>query len=150
MVLQAEETFCRTEGEERGGLGRDVGHAMAVVPGRDVLTSTVDLQRVPLANRTTHARVGSRDVIDRRRVLIVLQLEVPRRGVIENLDLESGRWQCVVVAMMVAVLRDADVHAAVASRRETVFEPQIEVVELLTAAQPRSLLSRADQQTIHH
>ena len=68
----------------------DVGDGDSVVPREDSVAVADDFERVPFAGRACVSRVGSGDVVDRRRVLIVLEFRVFFGGIVEDLDLEAG------------------------------------------------------------
>ena len=125
VILQAQKTLQFAELDLAFvRLGGDVGDGDSVVTCRHVLSIAGDFERVPLAKWTGVARVGSGDVVDRRLVLIVLQIRVLWRSVVQDLDLESGDRLCVVLAMKVAVLGNSDVHATVAASGQKVIESQ--------------------------
>jgi len=79
------------------------------------------------------------DGVEAAGVLIGLERTVALGAVVENLYLDSS-----AVAVVGAVFRYADIDAAVAAGSQLIFEPEIEVVELLLAAEPGSFFAGAD------
>lgn len=118
----------------------------AVVHDAICCAAAVDFERVPLASGAADVLFRRRDGVDAAGKLVGLQVFVAVGGVVEDLNFGAGR--CVRASLVGTVEWHAAVHAGVAAGFQFVFEPQVEVAELVLAAQPRTFLARADQRTV--
>src|SRR5204863_2621574 len=100
-------------------------------------------ERIPFAGVFADVAGGGGDGIEAAGVLVGLDLTVTAGFVVEHLDFDAR-----AVAVVIAVLRHADIDAAVAARLELVFQSQIEIIELLLASQPGAFFTRTDDRAV--
>src|SRR5262249_35728380 len=106
VVLEAEEACHLTKLDQRKLRRIEVDDDDAIVSHADLLSARIDLERVPSAWRPRNALRRAGDIVNRAAVLVVFEILMLRRIVVQHLNFEAGGRGLIVVAMMVPIRRD--------------------------------------------